>query len=484
MTGPTLTLTLRDGTSIVTADNIERISTYVLLEQEDWFEDELALVRRLARPSLRMLDIGSNIGIYSLAAARAAGGDARIWAFEPTPEAGGMLRQSAALNGFTGIEVVPIALGDRTGEAVLVSDGDSELNAIAPEGDGPRIMVSRLDDFAAAAALPAIEFVKLDVEGSEAAVVAGGEAFFRDQSPLVMFEITSPQGVTMAAADRLRALGYGIYRLVVEPGALMPDEAQSYAFRLNLFACKPDRAARLAADGLLAGASRTPRPADRDEIAALVAAPPALAPASRRMRELALGLDMDDAHAAALGYYAASRRPGADADERVGALSAAFAAAEAAVAARRSLPRVMTAARVAYAWGRRERAVAHARWLVDAVLRGDRIAIDEPFVPALAAYEAWSPADGPGAWINAMALESLWRWKSFSDLFVDPTMPQGHPRDLLRKFGREAPEFERRHQLGMMFRKLASAPRAHPLLVRDGPDNRNPGYWGGVSGAA
>lgn len=111
MTGPTLVLTIRGGTSIVTAAEIDRTSTYVLLEQEDWFEDELSFVRRFARPGLRMLDIGSNIGVYSLAAARAAGGDARIWAFEPTPEVADMLRQSVARNAFGGIDVVSTAIG-------------------------------------------------------------------------------------------------------------------------------------------------------------------------------------------------------------------------------------------------------------------------------------------------------------------------------------------------------------------------------------
>lgn len=358
------------------------------------------------------------------------------------------------------------------------------MNAIAAQGEGPRVKLSRLDDFAAASALPEIDFVKIDVEGSESAVIAGGEEFFKRQSPLVMLEVTSPQGVTMAAVNRLRGLGYGIYRLVAEPNVLMPDEAQSYSFRLNLFACKPDRAARLAVDGLLAQTPRSPDPADRDEIAAMVEAPPALAPAARRMRELALGLSLEDPHAAALGHYVASRRRGLAADARVGALAAAFAAAEVAVAARRSLPRVLTAARIAHAWGRRERAVAHARWLVEAVLRGDQIAIDEPFVPALPTYESWAPADGPGAWVNAMAIEALWRWHAFSDLFSDPALPQGHPRDLLRNFGREAPEFERRYQLGRMRRNRAIGPQAHPLLCRVGPDNLNPGYWCGVSGAA
>jgi hypothetical protein len=78
MDAKTLVLNVRGGFRIVVPADLGAISTYVFLEQEDWFEDEAELVRRLARPGFRMLDIGANVGFYSLAAAAASGGEARI----------------------------------------------------------------------------------------------------------------------------------------------------------------------------------------------------------------------------------------------------------------------------------------------------------------------------------------------------------------------------------------------------------------------
>ena len=49
------------------------MSAYVLLEQEDWFEKEIAFVRRMLRPGMRVIDIGANYGTYTLAMARAVG---------------------------------------------------------------------------------------------------------------------------------------------------------------------------------------------------------------------------------------------------------------------------------------------------------------------------------------------------------------------------------------------------------------------------
>jgi len=47
------------------------VTTYVLIEQEDWFEREIAFVRRLLQPGMRVIDIGANYGTYTLTMAQA-----------------------------------------------------------------------------------------------------------------------------------------------------------------------------------------------------------------------------------------------------------------------------------------------------------------------------------------------------------------------------------------------------------------------------
>lgn len=104
-------------------------------------------MRRIARPGLRMLDIGANLGLDTLCAARAAGGDARIWSFEPTPEVAAMLERSAGLNGFAGVTVQRLALGDRNGEIGFQRGEFSALNRVG--GGGATVPMARLDDAAA-----------------------------------------------------------------------------------------------------------------------------------------------------------------------------------------------------------------------------------------------------------------------------------------------------------------------------------------------
>ena len=60
------------------------LTTYVLLEQEDWFEKEIAWVRSALLPGMRAVDIGANYGVYCVGRARAVGTAGRVWAYEPS----------------------------------------------------------------------------------------------------------------------------------------------------------------------------------------------------------------------------------------------------------------------------------------------------------------------------------------------------------------------------------------------------------------
>ena len=65
-----LTLRLNSGVSLVVPASLASITTYVLLEQEEWFEKETAFLLRWLRSGMTVIDIGANLGVYSLPLAR------------------------------------------------------------------------------------------------------------------------------------------------------------------------------------------------------------------------------------------------------------------------------------------------------------------------------------------------------------------------------------------------------------------------------
>jgi FkbM family methyltransferase len=475
--GERLILNVRGGFRIVVPRGIDSISTYTFLEQEDWFEDEGELVRRLARPGFRMLDIGSNVGFYSLAAAAASGRDASIIAFEPTPEIAAMLRASIDLNGFAGISVREVALGASEGTLVLARGADTALNRIVSEGEGARVPVMSLDTVAEREGLAGVDFVKIDVEGAESAVIAGGRRFLERESPLVMFEIVEGGELRLDAARMLEQLGYRLFELAVDPPLLLPFSGNVPMGRLNLFAAKPDRVARLAAAGLLASSPEPPGPVQRDEIVRVFSRPAALADAKPIFRRAIEGAAADDPFLHALSAYAQSLRPDASPDRRAGCLRACFEASEAAIRWRVTAPRLILAARIARLLGMTTHAGDLASQLAAGAMRGARLTIDEPFPPLLPDYETWKAPGGIGQWLAAMVIEASWMWSAFSDQFRTEPFPVSDPCQVLATLGRRAAVFERRRQLLAMRLGLQKGPVASEILGRKSRRNLNPDYW-------
>jgi hypothetical protein len=59
-----LSLRMADGTEITVPSSLEAITTYVLLEQEKWFEKETAFITRWLRPGMNAIDLGANLRVY------------------------------------------------------------------------------------------------------------------------------------------------------------------------------------------------------------------------------------------------------------------------------------------------------------------------------------------------------------------------------------------------------------------------------------
>jgi FkbM family methyltransferase len=128
------------------------------------------------------VDIGANVGLYSLYLASC--GDVRTLAIEPQPGILERLRFHLATNPSAKVDVLPIALSDRAGEAVLViNESDSGGTHIdkqdGRQDPGERIAVPSkpLIVALAAAGIETVDALKIDVEGAEDIVLA---PFLRD----------------------------------------------------------------------------------------------------------------------------------------------------------------------------------------------------------------------------------------------------------------------------------------------------------------
>lgn len=234
---------------------IQQMSSYVLLEQEDWFEDEMDFVRTYVTPDMNAFDMGANHGVYALSIAKKLT-TGHVWAFEPTLAPGSMLSKSIELNGFSeNLTWVHAGLSDHAHDADISISINSELNSLyETTGTKERIRLEALDEFLNIQKIDLpIGFVKMDVEGEEIKVLSGGYRFFTQQSPLIMFELKHGNQVNHGLIEAVQGLGYQIYRLLPDMNILVEYDASFQdGYLLNLFACKKDRADILAKRGLLA----------------------------------------------------------------------------------------------------------------------------------------------------------------------------------------------------------------------------------------
>jgi FkbM family methyltransferase len=176
---------------------------------------ELSLMRRFLAPGGDMVDVGAHVGMYAVAAGLALRGRGRVLAFEPNPEARRQLEQNLALNGCDNVEVLPVAVTARAGEALLhvPATRDPSFSSLGggrfAEGEPVRVPTTTLDEAVMSRGLsPA--FVKIDVEGAELDVLDGAERTLA-QRPVLLAEVGD--STVRGVEQRLRSLGYEAYEV-------------------------------------------------------------------------------------------------------------------------------------------------------------------------------------------------------------------------------------------------------------------------------
>ncbi|NCF27573.1 MAG: FkbM family methyltransferase [Gammaproteobacteria bacterium] len=480
-----MTVAIKGGIHVHLPIGVEELTPYVLVEQEDWFEDEIHFVRHMLRPGMRCLDIGANYGVFSLSCARQVGSEGRVWSFEPTPGTAEFLSASIKGNGFENVTLMPMALSRDSGTAKLVTHADSEHNYLTDAGsDEDRfeiVDVRSLDDLANEQELENIDFVKMDAEGAEIAILEGGEGFFQRESPVILFELKNREGPNWALVDTLQARGYEIYRLVPGLRVLVPFERDSIdAFQLNLFAVKPDRAQRLEAQALairsLSPDASTESAAATDLSSVLARLPYAASLASGWRDWLgADGGDSPQKLVSGLTSYCRARDESLPMADRVAALRQAHSHLSQPQGSSSENARLYSLARVAWELGYRQQAVDALNAICAKLDSRNHTPDSAPFLAVSERFDIIEPGDAFADWCLASVLDQRERLSAFSSYFQDERVLAS--LEMLGHLPFQCAEMERRRQLVRIRLGQQAAPEPTPLLAQASEDNLNPGFW-------
>jgi FkbM family methyltransferase len=412
-----LELKISDGVTLAVPASLQSTTTYVLLEQERWFEKEMDFLRHWLRPGMTVIDIGANLGVYSLPMARLVGPAGHVFAYEPGSETRALLERNRELNKATNLHISPCALSDRAREGRLVFGGSSETNALGDSGAGETVRITSLDSEDAARGWAPLDFMKIDAEGEEERILAGGRHFFARHSPLVMVEINSDGKLNERLRSLFPAIGYRLFRQLGGAPILVPDDARQPldGFELNLFAAKPDRVSALSQQGLLVDAIPAWAPsADDCKNADSFWRKQPFAPLIEASGGGGAHTDAD--YRNSLAAYATWRAADQPLATRCAALAFALQGFRAACARAPTAGRLSTLARVAWEWGARMESVDALQSILQ-TQHGGQIQPGEPFWPASARFDNLAAGHQLGDWFVGAVAEQFERTFSFSSAF-------------------------------------------------------------------
>ena len=179
---------------------------------------ETNLIKKLIKKDDVVLDIGANIGYYTLILADLVGKNGQVYAFEPDPENFKLLKKNIEFNGYRNVKLFNNAVGSKKGKIKLYISEDNMGNHKIFQDDSKRNYVEvdmiTLDSILSK---KKIDFMKLDVEGSEPGVIAGGEKTLRNSSNLKFITELYPLFIEQFGEDykeylrNIENMGFSLY---------------------------------------------------------------------------------------------------------------------------------------------------------------------------------------------------------------------------------------------------------------------------------
>ncbi|WP_166430569.1 FkbM family methyltransferase [Polymorphobacter arshaanensis] len=207
--------------------------------------DETAFLRSVLRPDSVCIDIGANVGYFTMLMAQIAT-NGSVHAFEPLPLNAALLTASAELNRFENIQLNQCAVGGEDGTVSFAQAEDSAYSSIRDTNRKSlarmlTVPIVRLDSYAAQHGLARIDVLKADVEGAEGMILAGATGLLGDPARrprVMMIELYEPSLAifdTSIAQVMTSLAGYGyVPHVIGAGGALRPYDRDRDVHKYNI----------------------------------------------------------------------------------------------------------------------------------------------------------------------------------------------------------------------------------------------------------
>jgi len=191
-----------------------------LLMNKIYEKAETSVFHELIERGMTALDLGANIGYFTLIAAKLVGPEGKVFAFEPEPENFSLLQRNVSINGYENVTLVQKAVSDKNGVEELYLCSDSwghSLSSFKRDEGLLSVPVTSLDQFFSEDV--AIDFIKMDVEGAEGKAAQGMARILGKGDVKVMVVEFHPEELERQGSsfrqlwDKLTTFGFQSYEM-------------------------------------------------------------------------------------------------------------------------------------------------------------------------------------------------------------------------------------------------------------------------------
>jgi FkbM family methyltransferase len=221
--GHTFFLDKSDSNRMSIRDKYEPLQTYV--------------IKKLIEPKSHVIDLGANIGYYTMLMARCVGAQGKVYAFEPDPGNLALLKKNIAANGYKNVQVETAAVSNENGRVKLHKEKWNDATPSLWKSGHTTSFIEvdsiRLDQFFDQNEI-AIQLIKMDIEGAEAKALDGMERVIKRSPGLVIVTEFLPSvmqslgTVPLNFLTRLERHGFKLFNIDEEKGFLEPVTAQGF----------------------------------------------------------------------------------------------------------------------------------------------------------------------------------------------------------------------------------------------------------------
>ncbi|HEV8656054.1 MAG TPA: FkbM family methyltransferase [Candidatus Limnocylindria bacterium] len=189
-----------------------------------------AVFRGRLRPGMHVLDIGANIGWYTMLAASLVRSSGSVTAIEPNPESAKLLEASRRVNSFDNVMVLQVAAGRELGLLVLHGSYSEAMTSAAPDDAAALTNSTTVPSFKVDDLVPRtknIDLVKIDVQGAEYNALLGASELIRRCHPTIVSEFSPTMMPGMSGVDGRQylrfLLDFGYKIAVIESEGALRD---------------------------------------------------------------------------------------------------------------------------------------------------------------------------------------------------------------------------------------------------------------------